>query len=63
MRSYDITDKYDCYTWIKETLDKSQYRITQYCIKNTEFTYDYYIVEFVDEKAETMYLLRWSNRT
>lgn len=60
MRRYDLTTPSDSLDpvraqWLREHFDRSQYRI-----KNTGFLIDNYELTFVDPRAETLYLLRWS---
>lgn len=59
MTRYDITAADDTIDrekadWLYKSLHKDQYRITNY-----GFLIDHYEVEFIDPRAETLYLLRW----
>lgn len=59
MTRYDITTADDTIDrekadWLYKSLHKDQYRITNY-----GFLIDHYEVEFLDPRAETLFLLRW----
>ena len=59
-KRYDITDAYDQLDeeraqWLRTVFQQDQYQIV-----NNGFLIDSYEVKFLDPRAETMYLLRWS---
>lgn len=59
MKQYNITNQYDeidrdKYNWLKNNVPNESY-----CIRNNGFLIDNYILQFSDQRAEVLYLLKF----